>query len=91
MLWVSPARGFESVFLDRQDFGPSVCEQVLVSLELLLLLLQASCSGYKLALEALLLYGILWYAEFVVTEAHLVFGGRHIVIVLQVSVCCVFI
>ena len=60
-------------------------------MELLLLLLQASCSGYKPALEALLLYRILWYAEFVVTEAHLVFGGRHIVIVLHVSVRCLFV
>ena len=68
MFWVSPALGFESVFLGRQDFGSSVCEQVLVSLELLLLLLQASCSGDKPALEALLLYGILWYAEFVITR-----------------------
>ena len=91
MLWVSPARGLESVFLDRQDFGPSVCEQILLSLELLLLLFQASCSGYKPALEALLLYGILWYAEFVITEAHLVFGGRHIVTVLQVSVGRLFV
>ena len=58
---------------------------------MLLLLFQASCSGYKPALEALLLYGLLWYAAFVVTEAHLVFGGGHIVIVLQVSVCCLFV
>ena len=91
MLLVSPDGGLESVFLGRQDFGPSVCEQILVSLELLLLLFQASCSGYKLALEALLLYGILWYAEFVVTEAHLVFGEGHIVIILQVSVYRLFV
>ena len=91
MLWVTLGGGPESVFLGRQDFSPFVGEQILVSLELLLLLFQASCSAYKLALEALLLYGILWYAEFVVTEAHLVFGGRHIVIVLQVSVCRLFI
>ena len=91
MLWVSPDGGLESVFLGRQDFSPSVCEQILIILELLLLLFQASCSGYKRSLEALLLYGILWYAEFVVTEAHLVFGGRHIVIVLQVSVRHLFV
>ena len=29
----------ESVFLGCQDFSPSICEQVLISLELLLLLL----------------------------------------------------
>ena len=55
MLWVSHAWGLESVFFGHQDFGPSVCEQILVRLELLLLLLQASRSGYKPALEALLL------------------------------------
>ena len=91
MFWVSPARGLESVFLGRQDFGPSVCEQILVRLELLLLLFQASCSGYKPVLEALLLYGILWYIEIGLAEAHLVFGGRHIVIILQVSICCLFV
>ena len=91
MLWVSPARGFESVYLGCQDFDPSVCEQILVSLELLLLFLQAFCSGYKPVLEALLLDGVLWYAEFVVTEAHLVFGGRHIVVILHVSVRRLFL
>ena len=34
---------------------------------------------------------IFWYAKFVVTEAHLVFGGGHIVIVLQVFVCRLFV
>ena len=74
-----------------QDLDPSVCVQIFIRLELLLLLFQASCSGYKPALEALVLYGILRIAEFIVTEAHLVFGGRHIVVILQVSVCCLFI
>ena len=91
MLWVTFSWALESVFLGRQDLDPSVCEQILISLELLLLLFQASCIGYKPALEALLLYGILWYTEFVVTEAHLVFGGRHIVIVLQVSARRLFV
>ena len=91
MFWATFGWALESVFLGCQNLGPFVCEQVLISLELLLLLFQASCSGYKPALEALLLYGILWDAEFVVTEAHLVFGGRHIVIVLQVSVCRLFV
>ena len=65
----------ESVFLSCQDFSPSVCEQVLISLELLLLLFQASRSGYKPALEAPLLHGALKHAELVVAEANLVFGG----------------
>ena len=91
MLWVSFGGAVESVFLGCQDLGPSICEQMLISLELLLLLFQASCSGYKPALEALLLYGILRHVEFIVAEAHLVFGGRHIVVILQVSVRHLFI
>ena len=39
----------------------------------------------------LLLYGILWYTEFIIAEAHLVFGGRHIVVVLKVSICRQFV
>ena len=77
-----PARGWpfsrvalESVFLGYQDFSPSICEQVLISLELLLLLLQAPRSGYKPTLDALLLQGILRHAELVVAEANLVFRG----------------
>ena len=66
----------ESIFLGCQDFCPSVCEQILIiSLKLLLLLLQASHSGNKPALEALLLRGVLGHAELVVAEANLVFGG----------------
>ena len=42
----------ESVFLGGQDLGPSVSEQILVSFELLLLLLQAPRSGHKPSLEA---------------------------------------
>ena len=91
MLWVTLGGGLESVFLGRQDLGPSVCEQILISLELLLLLFQASCSGNKPALKALLLYRIFGYAEFIVVEAHLVFGGRHIVVILHVSVRRLFL
>ena len=39
----------------------------------------------------LLLYWIFGYAEFIVVEAHLVFGGRHIVVILHVSVCRLFL
>ena len=65
----------ESIFLGCQDFCPSICEQILISLKLLLLLLQASRSGNKPALEALLLHRILRHAELVVAKANLVFGG----------------
>ena len=91
MLWVTFGVALESIFLGCQDFSPSVCEQILISLELLLLLFQASCSGYKPALKALLLYGILRYAELIVAEAHLVFGGRHIVVILHVFVRRLFL
>ena len=71
----------------RKDFSPSVNQQILISSELLLFFLEASCHGHKPALEMLLLNGILWHDEFVVIEACLVFGGRHIIIVLDFSVC----
>ena len=75
----------------RKDFGPSVNQQILISSELLLFFLEASCCGHKPALKMLLLDGILWHDEFIVVEACLVFGGRHIVIVLQVSVRHLFV
>ncbi len=71
----------------RKDFSPSVNQQILISSELLLFFLEASCRGHKPALETLLLNGILWHDEFVVIEACLFFGGRHIIIVLDLSVC----
>ena len=70
----------------RKDFSPSVDQQILISFELLLFFLEASCRGHKPALKTLLLDGILWHDEFIVVEACLVFGGRHIVIVLDLSV-----
>ena len=82
MLWVTFGGVLESVFLGRQNLGPSVCEQILISLELLLLLFQASCSGYKPVLEALPLDGILQHDEFFIAKAHLIFGERHVVIIL---------
>ena len=80
----------ESVFLSCQDFSPSICVQVLISLELLLLLFQAPRSGHKPTLEALLLYRILRHAELVVAKANLVFGGRHVAVLLRVSVHLLF-
>ena len=73
--WPVSRLALESVFLGCQDFSPSICEQVLISLKLLLLLFQAPRSGHKPALEVLLLYGVIRHAEFVVAEANLVFGG----------------
>ena len=67
----------ESVFLGLQDLSPSINEQILISLKLLLFSLQALRSGYKPALEALLLDGILRHSKFFVAEAHLIFGEIH--------------
>ena len=54
---------------------------------MLLFFLEASCRGHKPALKMLLLDGILWHDEFVVVEACLVFGGRHIIFILDLTVC----
>ena len=53
----------------RKDFSPSVNQQILISSELLLFFLEASCHGHKPALETLLLNGILWHDKFIVVEA----------------------
>ena len=74
MLWITFGVALESIFLGRQDFSPSVCEQILISLELLLLLFQAPRSGHKPTLEVLLLYGVLRHVEFIVAEALVLFG-----------------
>ena len=71
----------------RKDFSPSVDLQILISSELLLFFLEAACPGHKPTFETLLFDGILWHDEFVVVEACLVFGGRHIIIVLNLSIC----
>ena len=39
------------------------------------------------AFETLLFDGILWHDKFVIVEACLVFGGRHIIVVLDLPVC----
>ena len=66
----------------RKDFSPSVNQQILISSELLLFFLEASCRGHKPELETLLLNRILWHDEFVVVEACLVSGGRQVVLYL---------
>ena len=91
MFWVSLGGAFEFILFGREDLGPSVGQQVLVGLKLLLLFLQAFCCGYKPALEALLLDGILRHDKFFVAEAHLVFGEGHVIVILRFSVCCLFL
>ena len=63
----------ESVFLGGQDLGPSVVEQILVSFELLLLLLQAPRSGHKPSLKANLFHGILSHAKLSIAKAYIIF------------------
>ena len=46
-------------------------EQILASLKLLLLLFQAPCGGYQLALKVLLLERFLRYDKIFFAEAHL--------------------
>ena len=84
MFWVALGWAFKDVFLGCQDISPSVDEQVLFSLKLLLLLFQAPCSGYKLKLKALLLHRILGHDEIFVVEACFLFRGRMVTIVLRV-------
>ena len=38
-------------------------------------------------MKTLLLDRILWHDDFVIVEACLVFGGRHIIVVLDLPVC----
>ena len=71
----------EAVLFGCQDISPSVIEQILVSLKLLLLL-QALCHGYKPALKMLRLDGILWQDKFLVAESHLILIERHVIAIL---------
>ena len=57
MFRVALGWALEAVFFGCQDISPSVDEQILFSLKLLLFLFQAPCSGYELKLKALLLKG----------------------------------
>ena len=57
----------------------------MISLKLLLLFLKAICRGYKPVLEALLFDRILWYGEFIVAEACLVFEGGHVIVIIRLS------
>ena len=75
------------VYIPRPRGLQSICQLAgLDQLKLLLLFLQAICRGHKPALEALLFDGILWYGEFIVAEACLIFGGGHVIVILLLSV-----
>ena len=78
---------FEFKLFSREDLGPSVGQQVLISLKLLLLFLEAVGRGDKPAFKTLLFDGILRHDEFVVVEACLVSGGRYVIIILDLFVC----
>ena len=55
MFRVALGWALEAVFFGCQDISPSVDEQILFGLKLLLFLFQAPCSGYELEFKALLL------------------------------------
>ena len=82
MFRVALGWALEAVFFGCQDISPSVNEQILFSLKLLLLLFQAPCSGYQLALEALLLKRFLRQDEILSAEARLILRGWKIIAVL---------
>ena len=58
----------------------------MVSPKLLLFFLEAARGGHKPAFETLLFDWILWHDEFFIVKACLVFRGRHIIVVLDLSV-----
>ena len=55
MFWVALGWALAAVFFSCQDISPSVDEQILFGLKLLLFLSQAPCTGYELKLKGLLL------------------------------------
>jgi len=54
-----------------------ICERTMEILSI-----NSVCCGYKPALEAFLLDGILRHDKFFVAEAHFVFGERHVIVIL---------
>ena len=81
----------EAVFFRCQDVSPSVDEQVLFGLKLLLLLFQAPCGGYELKLKALLLQRILRHDEVFAAEACLLLGGWMVTVILRVIIYGLFV
>ena len=91
MFRVALGWALEAVFVCCQDVSPSVDEQILFSLKLLLFLFQAPRSGYELKLKALLLQRILSHDEVFVAEACLLLRGWTVTIVLRVIFYGLFI
>ena len=69
------------VLLSGQGLGPPFIERILSSFELLLFLFQAPRCGNELSLEAFLLEGFLWDDKVFITEANILFGDWHIIVV----------
>ena len=67
MFRVALGWALDTVFLGCQDISPSVDEQVLFGLNLLLFLFQAPCGGDEPPPEAFLFEGFLWDYEIFVT------------------------
>ena len=78
-------RAVESVLLGGQDLGPPFYWQIPFGFKLLLFPLQTLCSGYESLPKANLFHWVFRYAELVIVDAYLVFGGGCIVVPLQVS------
>ena len=79
-----------AVFLSGQDLSPPFIKRILLVFELLLFLFQAPGCSNKLSLEAFLFEGFLWDDKIFVSEADLLFGFWHIVVVLRIFVISVF-
>ena len=76
MFRVALGWALEAVFFGCQDISPSVDEQILFGLKLLLFLFQAPRGGDELSLEAFLFEGFLWDDEVIVTKANILFKDR---------------
>ena len=82
-------RSLLAVFPSGQDLSPPFAQRILLFFELLLLPLEdLSCSN-KQSLEAFLVEGFLWDNEVFVTEANLLFGFWHVIVVLRIFVVSV--
>ena len=72
---------FFDIFLGRECFDPLVFQWVLIGLQLLLLLFHTLGGGHKAPSKAFLLDRVFGYYEVLRTEALLLHGFRHIIIV----------
>ena len=78
------------ILLGVQDLSPPFIQCVLFFFEMPLLPLQAPSCGNELSLKAFLVERFLWDNGFLVTEAGLLFGYWHIVVVLLIFVSSAF-